>query len=110
MARNADGGITEIRQMVDHLNATLAESGSDIQTAIRDLRDSAHEIRGMVQNAAVVLERTGQDVNAVQRRITLTLDRIERASDSLNRFFQRVAAEPSQIVFSAPPPEKPSAP
>ena len=63
-----------------------------------------------MQNAAIMLENTDRNVDAVQRRITLTLNRIERASDTLNLFLERVASEPSQLVFSDPPEEKPSAP
>ena len=110
MARNADGGIGEIRSTVGRLDGVITSSGSDIQEVTRDLKTSAQEVKRAMQNAAVMLENTDRNVDAVQRKITLTLNRIERASDTLNEFLERVASEPSQLVFSDPPQEKPSAP
>ncbi len=110
MAVNADGGISDIRKTVGRLDGVIESSGSDIQAVTKDLKASALEVRRAMQNAAIMLENTDRNVDAVQRRITLTLEHIERASDTLNQFLERVASEPSQIVFSDPPEEKPSAP
>lgn len=110
MAVNADDGISDIRQTVGRLDGVIESSGGDIQEVTKDLKASALEVKRAMQNAAIMLENTDRNVDAVQRRITLTLNRIERASDTLNQFLERVASEPSQLVFSDPPEEKPSAP
>jgi len=110
MALNADGGISDIRQTVGRLDGVIESSGSDIQAVTKELKTSSLEVKRAMQNAAIMLENTDRNVDAVQRRITLTLNRIERASDTLNQFLERVASEPSQLVFSNPPEEKPSAP
>lgn len=110
MATNADDGIDDIRQTVGRLDDVVQTSGGDIQEVTRDLKTSASEVKRAMQNAAIMLENTDRNVDTVQRKITATLDRIERASDTLNRFLERVASEPSQLLFSDPPEEKPSAP
>ncbi len=110
MAVNADGGISDIRQTVGKLDGVIEAGGSDIQAVTKDLKASALEVKRAMQNAAIMLENTDRNVDAVQHRITLTLQRIERAGDTLNQFLERVASDPSQIVFSDPPEEKPSAP
>lgn len=110
MTENADAGIDDIRQTVGSLDTLLNTSGSDIREISADLRNSAQQIRRAMETAAVLLDNTNQRVDTLERQIVVTLDRVEQAGDTLNRFLDRLAQEPSQIVFSGPAQEKPSAP
>ena len=53
------------------------------------------------------LEGTDSKIDSLQRQASTTLDRIEQATDTLNRFLDRLANQPSQVIFSAPVPDKP---
>ncbi len=110
MAVNADGGISDIRQTVGRLEKLIDASGGDLQQVTADLRDSTQQLKRAMETAAVLMENTDRKVDRMQGEILVTLDRIEKAGDSLNRLLDRVAADPSQIVFSGPPVEKPAAP
>jgi phospholipid/cholesterol/gamma-HCH transport system substrate-binding protein len=103
MAVNADGGISEIRATVGHLEKVIDTSGNDLQQATADLKRA-------MEAAALLLENTDRKVDGMQSEILVTLDRIEKAGDTLNRFLDRVAANPSHIVFGGAPVEKPAAP
>jgi phospholipid/cholesterol/gamma-HCH transport system substrate-binding protein len=110
MAVNADGGISEIRQTVGRLDTVLGHSGEDIQQLTADLKSSAQQVKNAMQTASMLLENTDRKVDTMERQIVTTLERIEQASDTLNRFLDRVAVEPSRIIFSGAPEEKPAAP
>lgn len=110
MTENADAGINDIRQTVDRLDSLISNSGSDIRQISADLKDTAQQIKRAMDTAALLLENTNRKVDTMERQIVVTLDRIEQAGDTLNRFLDRVALEPSQVVFSGPAQEKPSAP
>ena len=110
MAGNADGGIDEIRRTVGRIDALVATGGSDLQEAAGELKASARDVGHALQNAAVMLGNTDRHVDSVQRNINQTLERIERASDTLNLLLERLAAEPSRLVFGGSVEEKPSAP
>jgi len=60
-----------------------------------------------MQNAATLLEGTDRKVDALQRQAGATLSRIDQAVDSLNRFLDHLSNQPSQVIFSAPAPDKP---
>jgi phospholipid/cholesterol/gamma-HCH transport system substrate-binding protein len=107
MAANADNGITEIRTTVSRLDSLIASSGGDVQQMTTDLKAAAQEVKQAVDNAAVLLEGTDRKVDTLQRQAVSALDRIEQAADSLNRFLDRLANQPSQVIFSAPAEEKP---
>ncbi len=110
MTDNLDGGISEIRTTVSRLDSILGASGNDIRQVAADLKSSAQQLKLAMENAATLLENTDAKVDTMQRQVIVTLERIEQAGDTLNRFLDRLAQEPSQIVFSGPAQEKPKAP
>jgi phospholipid/cholesterol/gamma-HCH transport system substrate-binding protein len=107
MAVNADGGITEIRATVDRLGEVIDNSGGDMEGITADLKASTMEIKHAMQTATALLENTDRQVDTIQRQVLVTLSRIDRAADTLNRFLDQLANQPSQVIFSAPAVEKP---
>jgi phospholipid/cholesterol/gamma-HCH transport system substrate-binding protein len=107
MAVNADDGITQIRATFNRLDSLIANSGGDMQQVTADLRIAAQEVKQAMQNAATLLEGTDRKVDALQRQAGATLSRIDQAVDSLNRFLDHLSNQPSQVIFSAPAPDKP---
>jgi phospholipid/cholesterol/gamma-HCH transport system substrate-binding protein len=107
MAVNADDGITQIRSTVTRLDGLIANSSGDLQQVTADLRVAAQEVKRAMESAAVLLEGTDHKVDTLQRQASTTLSRIEQAIDTLNRFLDRLANQPSQVIFSSPVPDKP---
>jgi phospholipid/cholesterol/gamma-HCH transport system substrate-binding protein len=107
MAVNADNGITDIRTTVSRLDSLIANSGGDMQQMTTDLKAAAQEVKRAMENAAILLEGTDRKVDTLQRQASATLNRIEQATDSLNRFLDHLANQPSQVIFSAPAADKP---
>lgn len=110
MSTNADSGVDDIRRTVAHLDGVITTSGRDVNLITAQLKDSAREITIAVQAAHGLLTHTDQQVNQLQRQLTATLDRLELATATLNRFLDQVANQPSRLVFSGPQPDKPSPP
>jgi len=107
MAVNADEGITEIRATVGRLDDFISNSGGDMQQVTADLRLAAREVKQAMENATALLEGADRNVDALQRQAGATLSRIDQAVDSLNRFLDHLSNQPSQVIFSAPAPDKP---
>ena len=107
MAVNADGGITEMRQTVNRLGQVIDSSGGNIEGVTADLKASATEIKRAMETATALLESTDRQVDTIQRQVLVTLNRIDRATATLNRSLDQLANQPSQVIFSAPAVEKP---
>ena len=110
MAVNADQGVTEIRHAVDGLDRVITTSGDNMEAMTADLKTAAEEVRSAMQTAAHLLENTDRQMDSLMRQVLTTLNRIDQASTTLNQFLNRVADQPSQLIFSAPRPERPDAP
>jgi phospholipid/cholesterol/gamma-HCH transport system substrate-binding protein len=107
MAVNADDGITQVRATIDRLDSLITTSGGDMRQMTADLRVAAREVKQATESAAALLEGTDRKVDALQRQAGATLGRIDQAADTLNRFLDHLANQPSQVIFSAPAPDKP---
>ncbi len=110
MALNADSGITEMRATVGELNRTINSAGNHIDSISSDLQASAAQVKIAMESAAALLENTDYKVDALQRQTLITLQRLEQAGQSLNRLLERIANQPSQLIFSSPAQDKPGAP
>lgn len=107
MAINADKGISDIRLTVNRLDRIIAGSGGHMQVMTADLKASAMQVKRAMETATALLENTDRQVDAIQRQVLVTLNRIDRATDSLNRFLDKLSNQPSQVIFSAPAIDKP---
>jgi phospholipid/cholesterol/gamma-HCH transport system substrate-binding protein len=110
MADNADGGIHDIRRAVNGLDSVISASGKDIRQITADLSTTAEQIKLAMQTATGLLSNTDRQLVSVQQQIIVTLQRIERATNTINRFLELISHQPSQLVFGEPRPEKPSLP
>ena len=110
MAVNADNGITEIRGTVADLDRVINTGGDQMQTITADLKSSAEQLRRAMESAAVLMNNTDRNMDALQRQLLATLYRIDQAGQNLNRFLDRVSAQPSQLIFGGPSQAKPAAP
>ena len=110
MAVNADGGITEVRRTVAGLDRVINNGGGNVQAMTVDLKESAAQVRLAAQSAASLMQNTNRQMDALQRQVLATLQRIDQATQTLNLFLERVANQPSQVVFSQPAKDKPLPP
>jgi phospholipid/cholesterol/gamma-HCH transport system substrate-binding protein len=110
MAVNADDGVSDIRKTVGSLDRVINGSGKDVQAVTADLRESSAQVRRAMQTAASLMENTNRQMDTLQRQVLATLNRIDQAGQTLNLFLERIANQPSQMIFSQPAQEKPTAP
>jgi len=110
MARNADGGISEIRTTVSRLDGAIGSSTDDLQQMTADLKSAASEIKHVMESATDLLDHTNRQAGVLQRQVMGTINRVDQATESLNRFLNHIGNQPSQMIFSAPSVGKPLAP
>jgi phospholipid/cholesterol/gamma-HCH transport system substrate-binding protein len=107
MAINADDGISDVRQTVGRLDRVISTSGGNVQEITSDLKASAMQVKQAMATATALLENTDRQVDTIQRQVLVTLNRIDRAADTMDRFLNQLANQPSQLIFSAPAVDKP---
>jgi phospholipid/cholesterol/gamma-HCH transport system substrate-binding protein len=107
MAVNADTGISEIRGTAGRLDHLINTSGGSVQEIATELKASTAQIKQAVETATALLENTNHHVDTIERHVSMTLNSIDRAADTLNRLLTQLANQPSRMIFGAPGVDKP---
>ncbi|MCP4745097.1 MAG: MCE family protein [Desulfobacteraceae bacterium] len=110
MAANAGEGITQLRGAVAKIDTVLDTSAKDVASVTANLKESSRQVKKAMETGAGLLKNTGRQMGALQRQALITINHIDQASLALNRILDRVAGQPSQLVFSKPSKVKPAAP
>jgi hypothetical protein len=57
----------------------------------------------LVQGGSVMLDNTDRRIQEVAQDLRVTLRKLEQTGENLNRTVERIADQPSQLIFSEPP-------
>ncbi|MBP1749376.1 MAG: hypothetical protein H6Q52_1915, partial [Deltaproteobacteria bacterium] len=123
--------MTKIIANLEHMTQTLSDSANQISRIIgdgradallTDARDTVRDAKETIAHLKQELEKmklaetTGKanklidDISRRSKTITTevqqTSENLRRASDNLDQLIQRLKADPSDILFSDPPPRK----
>ncbi|MRR08441.1 MAG: hypothetical protein EG828_16275 [Deltaproteobacteria bacterium] len=123
--------MTKVVANLEHMSKTLSDSANQLSKMIGDGRADAllSDARDTVRDAKETIARLKQELETMKiaettgkanrmiddlsRRsrtisveIQQTGENLRRASDNLDQLIQRLKADPSDILFSDPPPKK----
>ena len=60
----------------------------------------------LLANGATLISNTDNSLHSVQQQMNITLQNLENAISQLNNLIGRVSDQPSQLIFSEPPPSR----
>lgn len=123
--------MTKIISNLEHMTQTLSDSANQLSkmigdgradTLLTDARDTVRDAKETIAHLKQELDkmklsettnkanRMMDDISRRSKTITMevqqTSENLRRASDNLDQFIQRLKADPSDILFSDPPPKK----
>jgi phospholipid/cholesterol/gamma-HCH transport system substrate-binding protein len=79
---------------------------NSIEGTIRGLNDATENVNKLLDKTAGVVDQTGAGVVSLNRQLSLIGRNLEQSSISLNTLLENLAAQPSQVLFSEPPPPR----
>lgn len=104
---NADRAITGINTAVADIDRLVADNENDIQAAVSQLKRSAEHTEAMTKDGAELIKNTVSGISDITRRLAVTLQALEKASENLKDFSDTISDQPSQLIFGEPiPPRK----
>lgn len=79
---------------------------NEVEKTIHGMQDVSDNAATLLTSAGGVLDQTGEGMTSLNRQLIAIAQEVERASTNLNRLLERVAEQPSDIIFSQPPPRR----
>jgi len=116
VAANADKTLSDIHKNINILSAStdktvrtvdrmLSGKENDLNEVISDLKLSVKNMNVLLEEGTRTMRSSDARIAALDRNLLVTLENLEKASESLNRFADIISNQPSQLFFGKPPNE-----
>jgi phospholipid/cholesterol/gamma-HCH transport system substrate-binding protein len=96
MADNGDRTVNELASLIE-------ASKADLKAAVAALNRSMQQAETLVSSGSALLTNTDRRIEQVALNLVGTLRMLEQSGENLNRTVERIADQPSQLIFSEPP-------
>ncbi len=106
-----DGISSDIKATLRNLNQGLDPQRwqkilSGVEETVNGLKDAADKFSALLENSNSIIDETGAGIVSLNRQLGIIGRNLEQSSVNLNLLLENLAAHPSQVIFSAPPPRR----
>ena len=104
----ANAGVGHAETSLAKIDMIINEKGQVIQRAIDELESAMKKTNLFLEKGTSLVDRTDDSVYRLSRYLSNIAENLEQASENISRLTERVADQPSQLIFGEPPaPRKP---
>ena len=99
LSRNADGTVAELTEI-------LRANKQDLSEAIAALNLSMTKAGQFLDSGSNLVDTTDYRIQQLTTQVMVTLQKLDRTADKLNRAIDQIADQPSQLLFGKPLPTR----
>lgn len=108
---NLPGISADIRDALASLNRDLEPQRwekimTGVEATITGLQEATDNITALLENTNGMIDETENGIVGLNRQLGIIGRNLEKASGNLNLLLENLAAQPSQVLFSQPPPRR----
>jgi phospholipid/cholesterol/gamma-HCH transport system substrate-binding protein len=103
-SKNADKTVLNINQVMVGLDRNIEDIEKEFRQALSDLSLALENTNAFIEKGSGFIVHTDDRFSSLHRHLLISLNNLDRASENLNRFLERVADQPSLLIFGEPPP------
>jgi phospholipid/cholesterol/gamma-HCH transport system substrate-binding protein len=103
---NVNGTVSNINKAFVGFDQVVQKNEAGISNSIADLSKTMQGAGALMGQGAELVQKTDQSLENIQQQLSVTLQNLEQASRQLNLSMERIADQPSLLIFSKPLPER----
>ena len=103
---NTTGTVANINSAFVRFDKLIQENETGLSNAINDFTFSVNRAGKFLGEGADLLEKSDQNLETLQKYLMVTLQNLEQASQNLKQSSEKIADQPSLLIFSKPMPER----
>ncbi len=105
LSASTDKTVSTVNNTVGNIDRMLSGKENDLNEVIADLKLSVKNMNVLLEEGTRTMRSSDARIAALERNLLVTLENLEKASESLNRFADIISNQPSQLFFGKPPNE-----
>lgn len=102
----AGGSLGKVDMTLDQAGSLIRENRENIAQAIDELRAAVGKADMFMEKGSDLAKGSDDALANLTRQLMVVGQNMERASENLNRVFELLADQPSQLIFGEPPPPR----
>jgi phospholipid/cholesterol/gamma-HCH transport system substrate-binding protein len=103
---NVNGTVSNINKAFVGFDQVVQKNEAELSNAISDLSKTMEGAGTLMNQGAELVQKTDRRIENIQKELTGILQNLEQASRQLNRSMEKIADQPSLLIFSKPLPER----
>ena len=103
---NVNGTVSNINKAFVGFDQVVQKNEAELSNAISDLAKTMEGAGMLMNQGAELIQKTDRRIENIQKELTGILQNLEQASRQLNRSMEKIADQPSLLIFSKPLPER----
>jgi phospholipid/cholesterol/gamma-HCH transport system substrate-binding protein len=105
---NANLAVVRFDRTIAGLEKIVQKNAPTIDLAVAELHDSIAAFNKLINGGDLLVQRADQSVAGMNQELLSLLDGLHMTVEALNQFSERIAADPTQLLFGDPIAEKPT--
>ncbi len=105
LSADTDKTVITVQNTVGDIDRIVSAKENDLNEVIADLKRSVKNTNAFLEEGTRMMKSSDARISALERSLLVTLENLEKTSESLNRFADILADQPSQLFFGKPPRE-----
>jgi phospholipid/cholesterol/gamma-HCH transport system substrate-binding protein len=106
LSDRAYNAVSSAEETFNRLNQILNANASGFQAAVEGLNTTLSNADELFSSSAQMVEEAGYRMGQLQSQVTRLMISLEKTSEQLSLLMEQIAAQPSQLLLSSPPPER----
>lgn len=103
---NVNGTVSNISKAFVAFDEIVQKNEAGFSKAVSDMAKSMEGAGILLGEGTKLVQKTDRNMENIQEQLSVTLQNLEQASRQLNRSMERIADQPSLLIFSKPLPER----
>jgi phospholipid/cholesterol/gamma-HCH transport system substrate-binding protein len=103
---NVNGTVSNISKAFDAFDQVVQKNEAEFSKGVSDMAKSMEGASVLLGEGTKLVQKTDRNMENIQEQLAATLQNLEQASRQLNRSMERIADQPSLLIFSKPLPER----
>jgi phospholipid/cholesterol/gamma-HCH transport system substrate-binding protein len=105
---NANSAVARFDRTILGLEQLVQKNTPTIDHAVKELDLSIQAFNRIVSSGDLLIKHTDQRIDGLNQKLLTILQRMDGATEAIHQFSQRIATEPTQLIWGKPMAEKPT--
>ncbi len=106
LIQQAKGTLNQVDKTLTGAQRILAENEKEIEETLSGLVRAVERVNNLLERSTDFVSRADESAIQLKRRLYVSAQNLERATENLIQFMELIADQPSQLVLGEPPAER----